>query len=131
MRLLDCGCGPGSVTLGLAAAVAPGEVVGVDIERSQVEAACALARQRHVENVRFEVGSIYKLPFPDSSFDAAYTQSVLLHLREPLVALKGISRVLKPDGVVGIVDGDGGSMVFAPPAPAIGGLRPLVADLAA
>ena len=84
MRLLDCGCGPGSVTLGLAEAVALAEVVGVDIERGQVQAASALARERHVENVRFEVGSIYKLPFPDSSFDALYAQSVLLHLREPL-----------------------------------------------
>ena len=32
MRLLDCGCGPGSITAGLAEAVAPGQVVGVDIE---------------------------------------------------------------------------------------------------
>jgi SAM-dependent methyltransferase len=119
MRLLDCGCGPGSVTLGLAEAVAPGEVVGVDIEPGQVQGARALAVERHVENVRFEVGSIYKLPFPDSSFDAAYAQSVLLHLREPLAALKEMRRVLKPDGVVGIVDGDAGSVVFAPPAPAI------------
>jgi SAM-dependent methyltransferase len=119
MRLLDCGCGPGTVTLGFAEAVVPGEVVGVDIESGQVQAASALARERQVENVRFEVGSIYKLPFPDSSFDAAYAQSVLLHLREPLAALKEMRRVLKPDGVVGIVDADGGGVVFAPPAPAI------------
>jgi SAM-dependent methyltransferase len=126
MRLLDCGCGPGSVTLGLAEAVAPGEVVGVDIERSHVQAASALARERQLENVRFEVGSIYKLPFPDSSFDAAYAQSVLLHLREPLAALKEMRRVLKPDGVVGIVDADGGSMVFAPFAAAIDKLWGLI-----
>ena len=35
MRLLDCGCGPGSITVGLAEAVAPGQVVGVDIEPSE------------------------------------------------------------------------------------------------
>jgi ubiquinone/menaquinone biosynthesis C-methylase UbiE len=44
---------------------------------------------------------------------------VLLHLREPLAALKEMRRVLKPDGVVGIVDGDAGNLVFAPPAPAV------------
>ena len=78
------------------------------------------------KNVRFEVGSIYEIPFPDSSFDAAYAQSVLVHLREPLAALKEMRRVLKPGGVVGIVDGDAGGQVFAPPAPAIDKLLGLV-----
>ncbi|MBI4340440.1 MAG: methyltransferase domain-containing protein, partial [Chloroflexi bacterium] len=30
--LLDCGCGPGTVTIGLAEAVAPGQVVGIDLD---------------------------------------------------------------------------------------------------
>jgi 2-polyprenyl-3-methyl-5-hydroxy-6-metoxy-1,4-benzoquinol methylase len=34
MRVLDCGCGPGSITVGLAQAVTPGEVVGIDVEPS-------------------------------------------------------------------------------------------------
>src|SRR6476660_7491840 len=43
MRLLDCGCGPGSITVGLAQHLTPGEVVGMDIGVVQVEAAHALA----------------------------------------------------------------------------------------
>ena len=39
MRLLDCGCGPGGISVGLAEAVAPGQVVGVDIEPSQLKPA--------------------------------------------------------------------------------------------
>jgi ubiquinone/menaquinone biosynthesis C-methylase UbiE len=35
MRMLDCGCGPGSVTIGLAEAVAPGDAFGIDIEPRQ------------------------------------------------------------------------------------------------
>ena len=35
MRLLDCGCGPGSITVGLAEVVAPGETIGYDIERDR------------------------------------------------------------------------------------------------
>jgi cyclopropane fatty-acyl-phospholipid synthase-like methyltransferase len=46
MRLLDFGCGPGSITLGLAEAVAPGEVVGVDLQPSQVAQARALSAAR-------------------------------------------------------------------------------------
>jgi ubiquinone/menaquinone biosynthesis C-methylase UbiE len=70
MRLLDLGCGPGSITLGLAEAVAPGEVVGVDLQPSQVAQAQALSAARGVKNVRFEVADVYRLPFPDGSFDA-------------------------------------------------------------
>jgi cyclopropane fatty-acyl-phospholipid synthase-like methyltransferase len=36
MRVLDVGCGPGSITLGLAEAVGPGEAVGIDLQASQV-----------------------------------------------------------------------------------------------
>jgi 2-polyprenyl-3-methyl-5-hydroxy-6-metoxy-1,4-benzoquinol methylase len=53
LRLLDCGCGPGSITFGLAEAVAPGEVVGFDVQPAQVERARALAAERGVPNVRF------------------------------------------------------------------------------
>src|SRR5207302_57957 len=68
MRLLDIGCGPGSITLGLAEVVAPGEVVGIDLRPEAVEQSRAAAAQRGIANVRFEVGSAYDLPFPDGSF---------------------------------------------------------------
>jgi ubiquinone/menaquinone biosynthesis C-methylase UbiE len=35
MRLLDCGCGPGGITVGLAQRVSPGEVAGIDIGGAQ------------------------------------------------------------------------------------------------
>lgn len=104
MRLLDVGCGPGSVTLDLAALVAPGEVVGVDIEPQQVERARALAAERGVTNARFERGDAYALPFPDGAFDAVFAHAVLTHLRDPLAALMEFRRVLRPGGVVGIRD---------------------------
>jgi ubiquinone/menaquinone biosynthesis C-methylase UbiE len=56
MHVLDCGCGPGSITLGLAVAVAPGEVVGIDIEPSQIDLARTRAEQQGCSNVRFDVG---------------------------------------------------------------------------
>ena len=39
MRVLDCGCGPGSITLGLAEIVRPGEVVGIDLEEKYIRQA--------------------------------------------------------------------------------------------
>ena len=87
MRILDCGCGPGSITVGLAQAVAPGEAVGIDIGSSSLEAAAALASEQGVSNVRFEEADIYDLPFPDESFDAAFSHNVLAHLTDPLAAV--------------------------------------------
>lgn len=119
MRLLDCGCGPGSITVGLAGVVAPGEVVGVDIGPVQVEVARALAAAEGVANARFEVGSVYALPFPDASFEAAFAHTVLEHLADPVAALREVRRVLKPGGVIGVRDGDWGGRVIAPPSPLV------------
>ena len=57
MRVLDCGCGPGSITLGLAELVTFGEVVGIDIEAGQLEIGREEARRRCLTNVRFEQAS--------------------------------------------------------------------------
>jgi len=126
MHVLDAGCGPGSVTLGLAAAVAPGEVVGIDMQLSSVEQALALAVQRDVSNARFEVANIYDLPFPDGSFDAAFANTVLQHLREPARALAELRRVLRPGGIAGVRDGDNGEWIMAPETPLLQQWRSLL-----
>jgi SAM-dependent methyltransferase len=117
LRLLDVGCGPGTITLGLAAAVAPGEVVGLDLRPEVVEQARAVAAREGAANVRFEVGSAYALPYPDGSFDAAFAHIVLMHLREPVRALAEIRRVLRPGGVVGVRDVDFGAQLVFPLTP--------------
>jgi ubiquinone/menaquinone biosynthesis C-methylase UbiE len=101
MRLIDCGCGPGSITIDLARIVAPGEVVGIDRRQASLSDARTFARERGVANVAFEVANVYQLPFPDRSFDAAFACALLQHLAAPLAALKEIRRVLKPGGVIG------------------------------
>jgi SAM-dependent methyltransferase len=102
MSLLDIGCGPGAITIGLAEAVAPGEVIGVDLDQDQISRAQALAADRGVANVEFRVGSIYELPFPDSSLDAVFAHTVFMHLDTPVVAAAEVLRVLKPCGVFGV-----------------------------
>jgi ubiquinone/menaquinone biosynthesis C-methylase UbiE len=119
MRLLDCGCGVGSITLGLAAAVAPAVVVGIDLQPAQIERARVLAATQGVRNVRFEVGSVYALPLPDASVEAAFAHTLLFHLREPLRALGEMRRVLTPGGVVGIADADMGTLLSEPEQPVL------------
>ena len=117
LRLLDCGCGPGSITLGLAQAVAPGSAVGIDPEERQIVAALALAAEQGVANVTFEVASVYNLPFPEAAFDAVFANNVLWHLRDPLTALREMRRVLRRGGVIGIRDAEVGAEVLTPLTP--------------
>jgi SAM-dependent methyltransferase len=116
MRLLDCGCGPGGITLGLADAVAPGEVVGIDLWPSYVETATSTAAERGVTNVSYRLGDVYELDFPDASFDAVFSANVLEHLSDPLKALKEMRRVLRPGGVIGVWDPDWTTLWATPPS---------------
>jgi len=91
MRLLDIGCGPGTITVGLAAAVAPGPVTGVDMAESQLELARDNAAQNKIENVRFQRASIYELPFTDGEFEVVFAHAVFEHLKEPVAALREVT----------------------------------------
>jgi ubiquinone/menaquinone biosynthesis C-methylase UbiE len=117
MRLLDVGCGPGSITRGLAERVAPGETVGLDLSRETLAAARDDAAARGLGNLRYEEGSVYALPFADASFDVVYAHQVLQHLREPAAALREMLRVLRPGGLVAVREVDWGTAAYWPPDP--------------
>ena len=126
MRLLDCGCGMGALTTSLAQRLAPGQVIGIDREESQVAAARGWAAEKGVTNVRFEVGSIYEIAYPDASFDAVFAYTVLEHTREPLQAIREMRRVLKPGGVIGLCDPDYEGQLWAPASPGLAELLGII-----
>ncbi len=119
MSLLDCGCGVGSITLDLAEIVAPGRVVGLDLDETQLEIGRRAAAQRGLTNVAFEQGSVYDLPFDDDAFDAVLAHTLLFHLSDPVAALKSMRRILKPGGLAAVSDDDAGTVVFSPDDPAM------------
>ena len=120
MRLIDCGCGPGSITVDLARMVAPGEAIGIDLREDALTHGSALARERGIANVVFQAASVYRLPYADGSFDAAFACAVLQHLAAPLAALKEIRRVLKPGAMIGITDGSSTITFRYPTNPLLG-----------
>lgn len=125
MRVLDCGCGVGSITLDLAELVAPGEVIGIDMDEKQLQVARRNAEQRALTNASFEEGNIYQLRFDSNSFDAALAHTLLYHLSDPLRAMQELRRVLKPGGIVAISDDDLSTIRFSPNDPMV----PKVVDL--
>ena len=109
--VLDAGCGPGTITLGLARRVAPGHAIGIDIEDSQFEQARAEAHREGLR-VEFRQGSVYELPFESEQFDAVFSHAVLEHLSDPTTAIAEFRRVLKPGGVIGLRAGDLGGLLI-------------------
>lgn len=108
MDLLDLGCGPGSITAGLADAVAPGSATGVDLRPGSSE--------EH-PGVVFVTADVHELPFEDASFDAIFACCVLQHLSDPLAAVREARRVARPGAVIGLVDADWGGQLMYPEDP--------------
>lgn len=114
MSLLDCGCGPGTITMGLAQAVNPGPLVGVDLEPSQIALCEKRAREGGVTNATFRVADLYALPFDDGAYDVVFCHCVLQHLKDPLKALSEMHRVLKKGGLIAVRDEDRKGAIIAP-----------------
>jgi SAM-dependent methyltransferase len=112
MRVLDVGCGPGTITADLARRVAPGEVVGVDPDAGVLERARANA-----EGVRFVVGDALDLSEVGGPFDVVHAHQVLLHLGDPVAALREMIGVTAPGGLVATRDCDYAGIVHHPHDP--------------
>ena len=119
MRVLDCGCGPGTISVGLAQIVAQGQVVGIDREEAELEQAHRYAQQHGAANVEFRVANVYEIPFPDASFDAVLAHAVLQHLADPMRALQEMHRVLKPGGLIGVREEDRDADLIYPLPPGL------------
>ena len=101
--VLDVGSGTGLLAAHAATLVGPtGTVLGIDPLPLRVE----IAKERTRRNVAFRVGDAYDLSaFPDESFDAVYLNAVFHWLPEKRSPLRGIHRVLKAGGRLGISTG--------------------------
>ncbi|GAB3876294.1 methyltransferase domain-containing protein [Terrabacter terrigena] len=114
-RVLDVGCGPGTITLDLADAVGPaGQVVGVENVAGPLAQARRNAAARGDHRTVFAHADVMALPYAAGSFDVVHAHQVLQHLTDPVGALREMARVAGPGGIVAVRDVDYASMVWHP-----------------
>ncbi|MER7044764.1 methyltransferase domain-containing protein [Streptomyces jumonjinensis] len=118
-RILDVGCGPGTITADLAALVPRGHVTGVDREPGIVAQAREYAAGRGLSHTDFAVADVNELDFADDSFDVVHAHQVLQHLGDPVQALREMRRVCRPGGIVAVRDADYDAFVWFPGSPVL------------
>lgn len=114
MHILDVGCGPGTITADFARLAPQGQVVGLEHSAEVLDKARENAAERGLTNIKFSVGDIHKLDFPDNAFDLVHAHQVLQHVGDPVKALSEMRRVTKPGGFVAVREGDFANQVYYP-----------------
>jgi ubiquinone/menaquinone biosynthesis C-methylase UbiE len=97
MRVLDVGCGPGTITSGFAPVVGEHLVLGVDIHPAQFSDS---------STVDFVAGSVHALPVTSDSMDLVFAHALFEHLARPADALRELRRVLRPGGTLALSTSD-------------------------
>jgi phosphoethanolamine N-methyltransferase len=104
-RVLDIGCGSGGITLFIAKRFNPAEIVGFDVELPVIEKARHRATEAGLaDRAEFTQGPPGRLPFPDESFDIAFSKDAMVHIPDKDAIFAEIFRVLKPGGTFAASD---------------------------
>lgn len=104
-RVLDIGCGTGTLTLWIKRRQPGAAAFGLDGDRQALSIAIAKARAQSLD-VRFTTGLSFSLPYSDGSFDCVVSSLFFHHLasNDKLRTAREILRVLKPGGELHVAD---------------------------
>jgi ubiquinone/menaquinone biosynthesis C-methylase UbiE len=117
MTVLDVGCGPGTISVDLAARIAPGRLTACELTDGALALARAEAAARGCGNIDFAVSDVHALDFADGTFDVVHAHQVLQHAGDPVQALREMRRVGKPAGIVAARDSDYAAFTWFPAVP--------------
>jgi ubiquinone/menaquinone biosynthesis C-methylase UbiE len=118
ISVADIGCGPGAVTCFMGEQIGPeGTVLGVDNSAEQLSIALEKAQRKGLDNIRFQEANVYSMGLEPEFFDMVYARSLMSHLQHPLQALREMSALVKPGGVLICEDIDMATIFSDPPSP--------------
>lgn len=124
MKVLDVGCGPGTITIGLAATVGEsGSVLGIDVSEGLREEWDKHLRENGASNLEFRVDDIYESDLEPNHFDVVYAHQVLQHLADPVAALSAAAELAKSGGLVAFREVDWGTFAVHPASQALDDFR--------
>ena len=103
MRVMDLACGDGFYARCMADRAPECQITAVDLDPEYLATAKARSSSKGLEYVR---ASFDHLPFREGSFDLVWCAQSLYSLPDPVVALQHMARVLKPGGVVAVLEND-------------------------
>lgn len=116
-RLLDVGSGPGTITVELAARVAPGRTTALERTEDALTLTRAEVERSGASTVDLTVGDVHALDDADATFDVVHAHQVLQHVADPVQALREMRRVTCPGGVVAARDSDYSAKAWYPQLP--------------
>ena len=97
-KIVDVGCGTGSLVMKLAASGY--NVIGIDVSDGCINITKSRIKNAGLSDVAtVGKGSAYKISIPDCSVDAVIAGEVLEHLKDDASAVQEFSRVIKPGGI--------------------------------
>lgn len=116
MRVLDLACGDGFYTRRIAGRLgSEGSITGVDINLAYLaEARAEAPRRAGGPPIAFVASAFDRLPFQDRTFDLVWCAQSLFSLPDPVVAIGHMARVLRPGGIVAVLENDTLHQVFLP-----------------
>lgn len=98
-KVLDVGCGIGGTSRYLAKMYGEGtSVTGITLSQNQVDRATTLAKDRGINNTKFQVMDALAMDFPDNSFDVVWACESGEHMPDKKKYVEEMIRVLKPGG---------------------------------
>lgn len=115
-RVLDCGAGSGTISVGLALAKPATRVTAVDLDGDRFADALNHCARTGIGNIEFAMADARALPFGDATFDVVVCHSMLELLDHPVRALAEMKRVLRAGGQVAAASVEYSGMVRSGPA---------------